>query len=191
MGIQNKQLKITGGRLCLDFLNTANWDRDGKIVEDKLSSEADLKMWCSLVGVDQVHLRFDDEGIAKIQSLRGELRHLFASVIQKGNLDYANLKVLNDIANDLPVSTLDIQKQSVVFDVEVSLRQILLFSAISVLTYPAEISRVKMCGGDNCGWFFVDESKNGRRRWCSMELCGNRQKARRHYKRKQAADHIR
>ena len=37
--------------------------------------------------------------------------------------------------------------------------------------------RIKQCG--NCGYLFVDNSKNRSRRWCSMEICGNRVKARR------------
>jgi predicted RNA-binding Zn ribbon-like protein len=42
------------------------------------------------------------------------------------------------------------------------------------------LERVRECPGeDGCGWLFLDVSKNGRRRWCSMEGCGNRAKARR------------
>lgn len=32
-----------------------------------------------------------------------------------------------------------------------------------------------------CSWLFLDTSRGGRRRWCSMAACGNRAKARRHY----------
>jgi len=43
------------------------------------------------------------------------------------------------------------------------------------------LGRVKRCpGSGDCGWLFLDASKNGSRRWCSMEGCGNRAKARRH-----------
>ncbi len=43
--------------------------------------------------------------------------------------------------------------------------------------------RVRSCDHDLCTVWFVDTSKAGRRRWCSMERCGNRAKARRHYER--------
>ena len=43
--------------------------------------------------------------------------------------------------------------------------------------------RLRVCAGDECGWLFLDSSKAGRRRWCSMADCGNRAKARRHYAR--------
>jgi predicted RNA-binding Zn ribbon-like protein len=42
---------------------------------------------------------------------------------------------------------------------------------------------IRICEGDGCGWFFLDTSRNRRRRWCSMESCGNRAKARRFYHR--------
>jgi predicted RNA-binding Zn ribbon-like protein len=43
---------------------------------------------------------------------------------------------------------------------------------------------VRECSGDTCGWLFVDTSRNHSRRWCDMEDCGNRAKARRHYLRR-------
>ena len=46
-----------------------------------------------------------------------------------------------------------------------------------------ELGRVRECPGPNCGWLFLDMSKNRSRRWCSMEVCGNAAKARRHYQR--------
>ncbi|MBV8794030.1 MAG: CGNR zinc finger domain-containing protein, partial [Hyphomicrobiales bacterium] len=39
--------------------------------------------------------------------------------------------------------------------------------------------RIRECGGHACGWLFYDRSKNNRRRWCEMEICGNRAKQRR------------
>jgi predicted RNA-binding Zn ribbon-like protein len=41
------------------------------------------------------------------------------------------------------------------------------------------VERLKTCPG--CGWFFLDTSKNGSRRWCSMAMCGSTEKARRYY----------
>ncbi len=47
-----------------------------------------------------------------------------------------------------------------------------------VLSIQGKLARVKLCGGDDCRWAFYDSSRNGSRQWCSMEVCGNRQKAR-------------
>jgi predicted RNA-binding Zn ribbon-like protein len=38
--------------------------------------------------------------------------------------------------------------------------------------------RIRMCGGAHCHWLFLDLTKNRTRRWCSMEVCGNRSKVR-------------
>lgn len=46
-----------------------------------------------------------------------------------------------------------------------------------------EAGHVRQCGDAECGWFFVDRSRAQKRRWCSMEACGNRNKARRFYSR--------
>lgn len=42
-----------------------------------------------------------------------------------------------------------------------------------------DFRRIRECGGHACGWLFYDQSKNNRRRWCEMEVCGNRAKQRR------------
>ena len=55
--------------------------------------------------------------------------------------------------------------------------------AAVALATERDFSRVKECGGQACGWLFYDVSKNNRRRWCEMEVCGNRAKQRRHAER--------
>lgn len=52
------------------------------------------------------------------------------------------------------------------------------WSAGDLLTSP-ERERLKQCAADDCGWLFVDGSRNRSRRWCDMSDCGNRAKARR------------
>lgn len=49
-----------------------------------------------------------------------------------------------------------------------------------VLLTRGPLDRLGAC--PSCGWLFVDTSKNGRRRWCSMATCGARDKSRRHYR---------
>jgi predicted RNA-binding Zn ribbon-like protein len=43
-----------------------------------------------------------------------------------------------------------------------------------------QVKKLKSCPGEGCAWLFVDTSRNGARRWCEMEICGNRNKVRRH-----------
>ncbi|HKO08899.1 MAG TPA: ABATE domain-containing protein [Alphaproteobacteria bacterium] len=56
-------------------------------------------------------------------------------------------------------------------------------SALTLLTQ-ADLSRIKQCRGDHCGWLFFDTTKNKSRRWCEMEVCGNRAKQRRFHRRR-------
>ena len=42
-----------------------------------------------------------------------------------------------------------------------------------------EADRIRVCAGTDCGWMYVDRSRNGLRRWCEMETCGTREKNRR------------
>ena len=58
--------------------------------------------------------------------------------------------------------------------------------AAADLLMSEEIHNVRLCAAHDCGWLFVDRTKNRRRRWCDMKVCGNRVKARRHYQRMRA-----
>ena len=60
-----------------------------------------------------------------------------------------------------------------------------LWSAGDLLAGP-RLGRVRRCANPQCLWLFLDDSKTGNRRWCSMATCGNRAKAHRHYLRQKA-----
>jgi predicted RNA-binding Zn ribbon-like protein len=51
-------------------------------------------------------------------------------------------------------------------------------AASRLLTSP-QLVRVRTCAAADCGWWFLDATKNGSRRWCDMKVCGNREKVRR------------
>jgi predicted RNA-binding Zn ribbon-like protein len=57
----------------------------------------------------------------------------------------------------------------------------IIWAAADLLTAD-QLTQVKICEGDECGWMFLDTSRNQARRWCSMADCGNRAKANRYYK---------
>jgi len=56
-------------------------------------------------------------------------------------------------------------------------------SAIELLI-SSDVKQVRQCAADDCDWLFVDNSRSGNRRWCEMNTCGNRQKAKEFYRRK-------
>ena len=51
--------------------------------------------------------------------------------------------------------------------------------AAATLLAAEEAARLRVCGAPDCGWVYVDRSRNGFRRWCQMEVCGTQEKSRR------------
>ena len=61
----------------------------------------------------------------------------------------------------------------------------LAMSALALLS-EQNYRRIRIC--PNCNWLFLDRSRNASRLWCDMTVCGNRQKAKRHYRRRKATE---
>lgn len=59
----------------------------------------------------------------------------------------------------------------------------LIAAAAAKVAIEKRLDRVKICPADDCRWAFYDTSRNHSRQWCSMEVCGNRAKARAHRER--------
>ncbi|MER6732739.1 CGNR zinc finger domain-containing protein [Streptomyces puniciscabiei] len=55
--------------------------------------------------------------------------------------------------------------------------------AVDLLTDPVARTAVRECEGDDCPLVYVDTSRGRRRRWCSSEVCGNRERVARHRRR--------
>ncbi len=161
-------IRLIGGRLALDFVNTADWSCDGQILRESIVTETDLKAWMDAldIGASTSGLR-----ISELLSYRMKLRQLLTT---SGDPLALNALKDIDIAADCSPERAGANQ---------SLRALLAVSALSILMDGRERRRVKMCPGDDCGWLFIDETKNGRRTWCSMKTCGNRAKAARHYAR--------
>ncbi len=162
---QGHPVRLLGGRLVLDFVNTADWSSDNRIVHEKLNSLSDLDVW-----MDARQMKACvTSGLSELLGFRSKLRELM-----QGTGDWEVLNTVKDLQFKRSAETLP------------SFEGLLASSAISILVDPGELNRIKKCPGENCGWLFIDETKNSRRIWCSMETCGNRAKASRHYaKRKQ------
>jgi predicted RNA-binding Zn ribbon-like protein len=47
------------------------------------------------------------------------------------------------------------------------------------LVLSPRLSKIRACAASDCGWWFVDDTRNRSRRWCDMKICGNRAKVRR------------
>ena len=122
---------------------------------------------------------------------RARLARIFRDVVTSGAPAPADLDALaRDAARAASAATLGTVRGQVVRRIAASragvttLRLRIVESAVALLTSP-DLERVKACPG--CGWFFLDETKNGSRRWCSMRMCGSLAKSRRYYLRKRTS----
>ncbi len=164
-------IRLVGGRLALDFVNTADWSHDGQVVHEKIVTKTDLEAWLNALTVDASTSGFK---ISELLAYRLELRRLLTN---GGDPSVLNAVQNIKITPDSPPEQVGAQQP---------LQALLAISALSILFDGRELRRLKMCPSDGCGWLFIDETKNARRTWCSMETCGNRAKAARHYARSKA-----
>lgn len=156
-------VRLVGGRLALDLANTADWSAQGEVVHEKIENHEDLKIWLHALDMDAVSA---PATIAEFHSFRGDLRAFLRS---NGTVGLAPLHAA--------LLTMKLQsgiKRQPLFGLAA-------MSALSIIADARECERIKTCPGEECGWMFIDETRNGRRTWCLMETCGNRAKAARHY----------
>lgn len=189
-------LNVIGGRLSLDFVNTT--DEYETYIDEHLHAYADLAWWGLRVGVlDEAQARAllvageanhaaAADVLARALALRAALFRLFAAAENDASLD--DVAVLNaELARAM--AHLRVRPADGGFgwawDDAVALDLVLwpvVRDAADLLVSEAR-KRIGRCGGEKCDWLFLDTSKNRSRRWCDMQTCGNRAKARRHYHR--------
>lgn len=166
-------VRLVGNRLILDFLNTADWNAEGEVVHEKCATRDDIHLWLDAAGLPRQVLR---GSAAEFRQLRGELRGLFLEPPAPDAL-----AALNRALMTFPPSSVRRDGSWVVAGAKTPLGALLAASALNLLIDPRDRARLKICPGNDCGWMFIDETKNSRRTWCSMETCGNRAKVRRNY----------
>ena len=191
------------GALCLDFANTVEWHKSDQ-PKDNLKEMANLIDWgmaAKILSTEQTNqLRevvIKQPGEAAIVfnwaiQLREAIYRIFVKFSEKGRASSSDLAILNEALSD-SLSHLKISPSSQGFDWKFvdspnELGQIIWPVAYSAgeLLVSDKLERVRQCADDRgCGYLFIDTSRNRSRLWCSMESCGNRAKARRHYRRQQ------
>jgi len=186
-------------RLCLDFTNTTPYH--DSLDEDHLRGYADLLSWCidvALLSVDEAqHLwtmaeRRPEAAAAVLRkaiNLREALYRIFARGEHGELADAGDLETFNAaLAEAMTHLRLVPQDGGYGWEWiggEDDLAQMLwpVAWSASELLLSDERRRVRVCNGEDCEWLFVDTSRNHSRRWCDMNVCGNRAKAKRHYHR--------
>jgi len=196
--------EFSGGRLCIDFVNTVSGDRQAGPTE-RMGSYADLLAWARQAGVlDAARARRlaaaarrrperAEEAHARALSLRETLFRVFLAASEGGvpaepDVEALSAEVVHGLSHrrlvrraggfalewDDPPEALDAPLWRVAL------------SASELLVAGADLERVRLCGlheTKECSWVFLDATRAHTRRWCSMKDCGNKAKARRHYER--------
>ncbi|GHH83982.1 CGNR zinc finger domain-containing protein [Streptomyces capitiformicae] len=179
------------GALCLELLVTGG---PGALARfEVLHTPADLVRWveeCRLTPTP-ASLEFTDDDVTYARRLRDALTRTVVTHVHGSGLpeldvaaaDSADRQAINDAAarpSLVPALRADGSRGwAPGAATGTQLLSTVARDAVDLLTGPYA-ERIRMCAGERCYLLYVDTSRPGRRRWCSMEHCGNRNKVRAH-----------
>ena len=193
------QFELTGGALCFDFANTVDSRCTPKQRVDHLTGSKALASWARQSGVVSARKASELTRAAKKQSaaagrvfrkaveLRETIYRVFSAMAGGGRPSQQDLFLLGSYAQEA-FSHMHLIAGGRGFkwclhqrsrDSLMTLLWPIAKSAVDLLV-SGDLARVRECAADNCGWLFMDRSRNQSRRWCDMKICGNREKVRRH-----------
>jgi len=190
---------LSGGHLALDFVNTVGGMRDVK-PNEHLHGYPDLLAFGRQTGVldEREAARLAQEArrrpseaeatLAGAITLREALYRVFLDRAEGRRPRPADLDALNAALSRALAHRRLVERDGAValgWEDAPALDAMLwpVIDAATDLLVDGD-ARVRICGmseTEECGWLFVDRTKAGTRRWCSMKDCGNRAKARRHH----------
>ncbi len=189
--------QFIAGSLALDFTNTVGDRLAEGMPRDYFRSMADVIDWGEAAGVEPFlalgrgarTARVRESDLTRVRTVRERLYRIFTARVEGRTPVATDLEALNasihqarrrqHIARTAHGFTWEWDASVAPLDRALGL---IALDAATLLTSPRQ-AHIRRCHDNRCGWLFVDESRGGRRRWCSMADCGNRNKARRHYER--------
>ena len=194
------EFQLVAGHLALDFANTLDYRYDPDRLIDLLPSYERFLAFCRQSGViTAAQMRKLLGGLSEVDSqhvlkeviqFREALYFLILSAVHGRRPDESHLRALNRVLSEARAFDEVVwhkrgfvrRFRDVTERPDGPLRQVV-HAAVVLITSP-DIYSVRECSEKTCRWFFLDRSRNHSRRWCDMQLCGNRFKAKRFYARK-------
>lgn len=189
--------RCRGGALCLDFCNSGQGFRSPR-VEEWIVNFDDLVDWLEAAGAmtQGQAVRFrqaaakSPEAAAEVRARAIRFREALFRVLEaktkdqtagRGDLacietEDARAKTFARLSWNGEAYSWSLDPSASVLDAAL---QPIVESAMHLLA-SEKLSRLRRCGNATCFWMFLDETKNGSRRWCEMASCGNLLKVRRH-----------
>ena len=188
---ETNKFPLISGNLSLDLVNTELVSRGQR--QDLLLSEGDVLDWISVIKGKNSYLE-------NPLSLKNEerIQKVFAGILEMRTILRKQFELIAD-GNPIPdefIAYLENKIEKSPFTYKLSDQKLVpipvgeaedilqSYIAFDTLTLIAEnkLSSLKRCSNDDCVLLFIDES--GRRKWCSMKICGNRKKVARFQHRK-------
>jgi predicted RNA-binding Zn ribbon-like protein len=185
----NQDFQFIAGSLALDFVNTVANRRGER--RECLQSAAEFNRWARSAGLltKNETLRLTGKQLANLRAVREELYRMFEPLALGKTMSASAIARLNArLSRVAGKRQLEFAKGKVKWQWKTSSQDAdrvlgpILFSA-SELIVSGWGGKFRQCADEFCGWVFLDRSQAGRRRWCRMADCGNRAKARWHYRR--------
>ncbi|MGW4023002.1 CGNR zinc finger domain-containing protein [Streptomyces sp. NPDC005009] len=181
------ELRFDTGRVCLDLLATTH-------PVERLGSVEVLRAWITgsgLVPAGTALAHADTSWPVAFRELRGQLSPLVRGRSAPGVPSYdLALARVNELARAAPPVPRAVPGEDGVLvrrldgpPGRAALLAAVARDAVDLLTDPVALGSLRQCEGDNCPIVYLDTSRGRRRRWCSSEICGNRERVARHRRR--------
>ena len=182
------QFYIIGNNLALDFINSATHELNA----------GGLAIWAAAVGLIEREkgISLMDEwrnaDLVELSSFRERLREVVVELVGSKKLKNVDIKWINEILREKGgyselVKTPDgFAKQSKIDLKEVPEVRVPIVEAFVDLVALGNIDYIRKCERTDCILYFYDTTKNHRRRWCSMSVCGNRAKVAKFYEKQRS-----
>ncbi|MET7338221.1 ABATE domain-containing protein [Nonomuraea sp. NPDC005650] len=165
-----------GGRPCLDFVATLG--KRHSVPVERLRGPDSFGRWIVEAGLQSQEPVISPEDLAAARVLREALYRLLTSAMHGRRLDPADVDETNraatrpDLAPQLVRRDIDAVALGHARGIASAVLATIARDAVLLVGGPL-MDRVKECENSGCSLLFLDDSQARRRRWCSMERCGN------------------
>ena len=167
--------RFRGGNLALDFTATLG-GRKREQTRELLETPRDLARWFTAAGLAVHEVNVTEDDLAAARALREALYRLAMARVGGAPMPAADRRLLNrHAALAAPAPRLDVAGMHWSRAETPALLAVIARAGIELLGGPLT-DRVRQCAGRWCAILFVDMSRSGRRKWCSMSGCGNKAK---------------
>jgi predicted RNA-binding Zn ribbon-like protein len=167
------------------FLNT-RWNLRDEHGGEVFASPRALADWLASQGLIDPGARLEQADVERALAVREGLRAL-AFANNGRQLDQGAVDAMRKAARGAATG-IDIDRDGPHFVVSAATGLNAAIGALYAITARAMLegswTKLKACPGRHCGWVFYDQSRNQSARWCSMKVCGDREKSRAYYRRK-------